>query len=356
MRRVETGNLDRLAYREPIGCGALIAVPVFFLVMCVLVAATIASIHWRWDQSYQSLLIALAVVFGVALAATLGLANEMFSCVGCTIDRRTRTIEPKWGWFVPLGSGQKSLDRYQELRFCREAVFRKGRRGEVRKFQLYLTNAAGERVRIGRADDYAKIRLMAEDVGAFLGWDVVDAAADPPVRMPCQNLGKPQPPPASLPPEPPQMRTRVLHEGDTTVFMLPRDGGTVGCLGTFVSVAGGLLAALEVYLYFQPGAWFAMGFFGLGGLVLLIPMFLVAFGNWPTVRVAPARLVIELRRPVWQTRTELPADTIREVRKVGSLAIRIFSTRGIFGIPCYHLPPDESDWITAEIRRILAGP
>jgi hypothetical protein len=174
MNRVDTGDPNRLEYREPpVSWGVLLLLYLILSLAGFGLAAGGAIFAERWSSQaelFQTLgLIAIMSFGGVPfLVFPIGLYS-MMTCLTVRIDRRARTVERRWGSLVPVGLSAASLDRYQELRLCREPV-----RGE-RKYRLYLTNGANERLLIGRAGVPAAMRPMADDLGAFLGWKVDNA-------------------------------------------------------------------------------------------------------------------------------------------------------------------------------------
>lgn len=175
MRRVETGNPDCLEYREPLGVRtALFGYVIICLVAFVLCAA---GLFWNRPTDLSDLLHTLAIIAildfgGVFLLLVPTALSKLFTRLRVRIDRRTRTVERRWGWIIPVGWGKKSLDRYQQLRidFEPSGIF-----GRPWRYHLYMINPAGDRLRIGLAATRMPLLAMAERVGTFIGLEVLDA-------------------------------------------------------------------------------------------------------------------------------------------------------------------------------------
>src|SRR2546425_911207 len=140
MTRIDTGDRDILEYREPIGWGVLISLPVFL----VLAAWTF---FWFADIARDMLQAAngwALLVGGVILLVmglkVLSLANDWFVCLGVSVDRREGTVTKLWGPFFALPVRSYNL---RDFRGYQITCVTTRTRGSVSiKYYLYLTGRA----------------------------------------------------------------------------------------------------------------------------------------------------------------------------------------------------------------------
>lgn len=362
MKRIETGTSDRLGYREPCGCFVLLGLASWLLPVAVpwgLIAFGVGFDNYLRAVGPQGGGIALLVML-LFTGHYVYSVGRKYTRVGCIIDRRAGTVEAGCGFLMPFTTGAVPLSRFDRL-CLRAREYHYLRMVEV-KYELTLEGDGEELTLLGRCRDYMPVRAMAEEVGRFLGMDVLDATADPPVRLRAEALGKPlneQPgrrPWVRL--DPPVGSSLDAQVGaDHAHIALPRQGsipGLVGGLLLAVSIAG-----LAVYLVATNlgNGWLTVLFLvGVAGLLELAALTWVEMSlpRWILLAADPERLRVTARGLFGSRRTEVAARQIREIR-AGDESVTVFCADRAHHFSHGRLSPRERKWIQDVLVYVLGG-
>jgi hypothetical protein len=360
MRRIPTNNPELLVYREPVGWGVLFTVPIFLSVvgfglsMLSLYGQELAGLP-AWG-----LLIAGAVVLFIGYKV-ITWAVTWFGRVGVTIDRARGEVVAKWGFFLPIPYETQPLADWVGLLIGERVTihYRNGHES-YREYQylLFLLGPGGRRLRLGRSEEYALVRAMAEDVGRFLTLPVVDGTRDEPVVLRPETLGlslkekakleRPRevaPPPAGL-----QSKYRV--EGDRIIIELPRVAWA-GCLVTWFLLLLALVGLL-IYLFVDSkGNWAVIAMWAAIGGVPLAILYAAVRPQQTILEVSPQGLEVADRGLIFTSRRRFAADRIRELR-LEPVGIEVITDRERVTLATL-VRGKERRWIHGVLQQVLAA-
>jgi len=179
MKRIESGNPDRLTYRQP---------PALFtwLFTVPMMAGVIYMMRWIAFGPNGFVTLGLPdgtltlVVAVVMVVFCLRRFNEWFVRVGVTVDRAAGTITREWGFFImPLLTRTKAIADCHTLNISGVKHLING----TWTSSTYYLDAIGpgrSRMLIGRNDDKDKMIAVANDLGQFADLRIIDHTYDPP--------------------------------------------------------------------------------------------------------------------------------------------------------------------------------
>ena len=359
MKRIETANPERLSYREPVGWGVLFSLPLFLagVGLALFLLKTFGPELAR-APGWGTLVGGVIILFVGYKAATC--AVEWFGCVGVTIDRGRGVVIPKGGFFLPLPLGSRPLKDFDALLIDVTVTIHYRNGSETFRDYTFLLSlfGSGQRLRIGRGKEYARVRAMAEDVGRFLGLPVVDTASGEPVVLRPETLGLSLKEkaradrPREVPPPPVGLRSKFRVEGNRVVIELP-GLAAMGCLVVWFLLVLALLGLLTYIFVDSKGNWAPVAMFGgVGGLVIAILYGAVA-PQQTVVAVSPEALEVAKQGLLFTSRRYLQADRIRELR-LESTSIVALTDREAVAL-AELVSDEERRWIHSVLHQVLAA-
>jgi len=266
------------------------------------------------------------VLFGLPFAA-VG-AVLVFGRNGLTIDLGARRIYRWWGLIVPMKRKSEPLDLFSRVRFDKHE-------GDSDTAATWPVSLVGEtyagRLTVDSPTDYAEGRRGAEELAEFLNLPLEDVTTgkkvvrepgslNEPLRERVRRTGEDV---RSLPPEPPDMKTRIAAAGNGYIISIPEpDGFRKSVPYLIFSVVFGLVMG---WFFIRPvfslsapdsirymfGAFFTL--LAVGPLLGALKRFLLRKTRLTIVTFTPAFFSVEERDGHKSIVKEIPADELEDL-------------------------------------------
>jgi hypothetical protein len=308
-------GIDRLEYRGGGGWLADFGAPLL-LVGLLIVGVTL-------PMTVSSLPFAVFALFGL-VAALLG-AALVLGRYRLTVDLGSRRIHTWQGFLVPMKRTSDPLDLYSKVVFDRIE-------GDGAGPAIWTVSLAGEaRLEIQASADYTEARRSAGELALFLNLPLEDAAMG---RKIVRRPGRPGESlrdrimrtgedVRDLPPEPPEMKTRVSGTAGGMIAQIPAIyEGKVNAvyIASAVAWSGAIWWFLLRHLLDRPAPDYVKVLMnGIFALVMIGPLWAalvyIAKRNARSsiVIISPAFLVVEERFGRRSTKVEIPINELEDL-------------------------------------------
>jgi hypothetical protein len=365
MRRVETGNNDRLGYRRYPSCGALSSALVLLFLLAYLLVWVCTEL--QGDRRLTSVVCAFAL--GGALAWLWGPAA--LGVGGLSFDRAKRVV---WVWSGPLFPLLASWYRQEEFEAVHVGNGAHRRFLDHKVYRIYLVSLCGPRralVRVARFEDYEDARRTAVEITRFLRFHLIDETGPHRVEFEAPSLEETlaervrRRGPAPIPPRPPDARSRLQPAVEGVTLRLPsgwfrhlvwRPLGSGALLGLIVfgflfvipRISGTIDDPFEAARRgLNAGLWVGGGVTALGFVIGLFHT------QWVRIEARPSGLRVLTRSLFFRWDESIPADQLIDLQAGESCLIALSDQRTI----CFagNLSEEERDWVQVVLEEALAG-
>jgi hypothetical protein len=369
MRRVNSGDLDRLSYKSGGGCIGLFGLPFLCAGLFMFIMALSGNVKVKGGGTAgagQLVFMALFSLPFIAIGAALVLGRG-----GIIFEKTARTVTTWWGLLFPFKSTVRNLSEFVAVTISREE--RRSKNGTYIVYPIRLKAKAGKDVDIDTSQNEQAARQTAEEVAKFIDFGIVDSSSGERVERDAGKLDeslrermarKHQEVSIDAPPQ--GMRSTYSAEGDRVTFEIPPPGFNfasllpIGCMGAFALWVfyGALTSATST---FPRWAVIAV-ILGIFVLVPLLGVLISTFSNRGcTVEASPDGLRMTSKGAFFNRTRVISSDDLEELR-VKSSTPRNASAIG----PCLEavsdkqfarfgngLPREELEWIRAVILKAV---
>ncbi|HET6251926.1 MAG TPA: hypothetical protein VFE47_29845 [Tepidisphaeraceae bacterium] len=363
MKSIATGNPDRIAFRQPLGWGAIISIP-FLLVV-------VAFTLFCWFSPHMGLLHPLPhgtagtlILVGLAAFSFLSFLSfaRGYMRIGTVIDRSAGTVECRSGWMFPIGGQLQSLRFFSQLRIGTITV-RQRRADELFYVLDLIATDGGPPARIGRSTNYPPVRDMAEKVGSFLAMPIVDMTASTPVTIipgTAQPIDQPGAPAATsaqlkacVASAPAGRRLLYALIGDRLLINIspshPWVKLTIIAL-LWLGAAGGLIYLHAVHIF----PWGLVAVYGAPAAFILLVLGSVVWPEWLSIEADRTGIKVKRSGVFLASRKQLARGQIREIRyDKGFHAFEIIAQGRIIRCQCLSLRAAGVQWTALAIRTAI---
>lgn len=352
MDRKETGNPERLEFRESIGWGPLFVIP-------LMLAGTLFSSYLMFGTFgfLQNVhggieVLMLLLLVGVQFR-TIWYFTRLLVRRSLILDRASGVATSSWGLLVPMFNTEHRLDGALALRAGSITITS----GRARQFfdVLYLVKAGGE-IELARMEICHAFQNLCEDAAALLKLDVVAVEnGEVKILRSAEEAGK------SI------MELHAAEALEDALAHAPADGGlqyqrTGNGIRLDLRSSGGVMFA--IYLMITATALIAFGVFFFSEPIVWGKLIVAVFFGLPLAILfpvlAPERTLVETRDGtlevvrkglVFSSRKAYPAASIRTIIP-SELCLRVDAREGAECILHESLTKREQEWIR---EALLAG-
>lgn len=345
----ESSSPTTLSYRESLGLVAWIALPVATAVIGYTFLPLLGILPKMARESGQ--ILGLVLVFlAVAGWRFWHAAHDMFGCKAVTLDRGQRVAVLRYGLIWPRVQETVSLGGSTRLDLRRVEI-RKARRVDV----WHHIHAVGTRdpVLLARARDYGPARAMAEDMGQFLGFELLDSTSGQEVLIPAAALGQGLKAragdlPAQLPPLPEGAQSRFTYEADHLVITPPDQ--RAGCFWSWVGVTLAIVAASAfVYQGGRGERAKAVVWGSIGGIFMAIGACMIPYRE--RFEASPDGLHVEQKGNFFTYRSRFAPSELTDITIAESDVNVVAGARSL--TIAFGLSGRERDWIATALKFAL---
>ncbi|HYF48010.1 MAG TPA: hypothetical protein VEJ63_01290 [Planctomycetota bacterium] len=317
MKRVDSGNINRLEYKDGGGCMMLFGLP--FLLGAAF--GLYGAIYGGWKTKsgapagFWPPFIFCLMFGGVGV-------TFVFGRMGTIIDKTVGTITKWWGilWF-PIYSKNISLADVRCVSISHET--RKTKNGSYSVYPVRLRGNSGDVLHLSEPRDTMESRRLAEEVAQFLHVPLRDSSMGETVTRQPEELQESlrdklirtnQEVSISAPPS--GAKCAVSAEGNRVIFDIPPQPLMTGCtLGASVGVIIFIVIFVSMFATaFGANAMWVIGAAVVIGLVLISLQVAVATKTRWQVTADPQGLRVTTMGVVRSSTDEMSADKLEELR------------------------------------------
>jgi len=247
MRRVNTGDPDKLAYKEGGGCVSFFGLPFFAAGLFVIYAALAGQMTGKGGQPAALGGQILCAVFGL-IFATVG-AAFLFGRSGLLFDKNTKTVRRWYGLLFPMWSRSYDIKLFQEVSLSKEV--RRNKNSTYTVYPVRLAGAKASPLDICQPQDELQARKLAEEIAKFINCDMVSGLGGVTLRREAGTLDESlrerlkrttKDVDITVPPE--GLRAQFSARGNAVFFTIPPPPFSaallvpIGCGGIFAVFVG----------------------------------------------------------------------------------------------------------------------
>lgn len=356
MERIETGDPQRLTFREPIGWWIVFTVPFFGGLSVLQVGMLVHGLSYMHGpvEGWQLLIGLLLLAFAVKVVWG-GISCHLRRELG--VDGRARTATTAWGLLVPVFHTTHDLSGAIALRSALRVVDH----GRYKEFfnELYAVTATHE-IKLAVTKEGLAFRNLCEDVAAVLKLDLVEVRQGIVVVLrrgdeAGKNVLEANTPPAleGLLEAAPALDAVRLDAASRTLRV---EMDAPGRLGVAILKLLGVLVLLGVGAVWLSGAPSSAGVAAsIFGTLFYGLIYLIAQPEWATVEARPGALEVLRKGLVFSSRKAYPVAAIRTIKTEGRL-LQIDTREGLETLFLKPMQPAEGQWLRGAMLAMLAPP
>ncbi|MBI3827973.1 MAG: hypothetical protein HY291_00555 [Planctomycetes bacterium] len=352
MKRIETGNAERIEYRESIGWGPLFVIPLMLggllFSSCLMFGSFGLMQNAHGGIEVLVLLLVVAIQF-----RTLWYFTRLLVRRGLVLDRATGVATSSWGLLVPVFGTEHPLTGALALRAGSTTIVS----GRARNTYdvLYLVKAGGE-IELVRMETCHGFRNLCEDAAALLKLDVVSVeSGEVKILRRAEEAGKnvmelhaAEALEDAFEKAPAAGGLQYQRTGNGIRLDLRSSGGVIFAIYLFIAAAA--LLAFGVFFFSEPIVWgklIVAVFFGIP-LLILYP---VLKPERTFVEARAGMLEVVRKGLVFSSRKAYPAASIRTLEAT-ERCLRVDAREGAECILHESLSAREREWVR---KALLAG-
>ena len=244
MQRVNTGDPDKLVYREGGGCLSFFGLPFFAAGLFVIYAALAGQMTSKGGKPASMV---LGAAFGLVFA-TVG-AVFLFGRSGLVFDRNTKTVKRWYGLLFPMWSRSYDIKLFQEVNLGKEV--RRSKNSTYTVYPVRLTGPKASPLDVSQPRNEQEARRLAEEIAKFINLDMVSGLGGVALWREAGTMDESLPDrlrrsgrdvDISAPPE--GLRARFSARGNAVFFTIPPPPfsaallAPIGCTGVFAVFVG----------------------------------------------------------------------------------------------------------------------